>query len=148
MKQLNIPVRVVLNFPLFFCLLLFTLPAHTQVRSVVVTKEEMRTEHRVALVIGNSDYQEGKLKNPANDAKLIASTLRQVGFDVNEQTNLDLRQMKLAIRDIGDKVRGNDGAKLFYFTVQAIKVGDAPGDVEIRWRQISYYAVSCITSIS
>jgi carboxyl-terminal processing protease len=43
-------------------------------------------EPRVALVIGNSDYggDLGHLPNPVNDAKLMAETLRKVGFDVVE----------------------------------------------------------------
>ena len=32
-------------------------------------------EKRLALVIGNSAYEKGALKNPVNDARLIASTL-------------------------------------------------------------------------
>ena len=32
-------------------------------------------EKRLALVIGNANYDKGELKNPVNDARLIASTL-------------------------------------------------------------------------
>lgn len=40
---------------------------------------------RVALVIGNSKYVHAvELPNPANDAHLIASTLRNAGFEVIE----------------------------------------------------------------
>ncbi len=39
-------------------------------------------EPRVALVIGNSAYDTSPLKNPANDARLIAKTLRELGFQV------------------------------------------------------------------
>ena len=43
---------------------------------------------KIALVIGNSKYKDAVvLKNPANDAKAIADTLKQVGFDVT--TKLD-----------------------------------------------------------
>ena len=38
-------------------------------------------EHRVALAIGNADYKSiGTLANPGNDARLLAGTLRSVGF--------------------------------------------------------------------
>ena len=37
---------------------------------------------RIALVIGNSDYENAPLKNPVNDAALMASTLKGVGFEV------------------------------------------------------------------
>ena len=42
---------------------------------------EAKAEKRVALVIGNSDYGNaiGFLKNPANDARLIAKSLPPPG---------------------------------------------------------------------
>ena len=54
---------------------------------------------RVALVIGNSHYggDLGLLPNPVNDAKLIAQTLRKVGFDVVEVEDADQQAMKKAI---------------------------------------------------
>ena len=36
-------------------------------------------EPRIALVIGNSAYEETPLANPANDARLMAETLRGLG---------------------------------------------------------------------
>ncbi len=39
-------------------------------------------EPRVALVIGNSAYADSPLANPANDARLMAETLREFGFEV------------------------------------------------------------------
>ena len=48
-----------------------------------------QTEKRLALVIGNSDYEfTTKLKNPVNDALLIAKTLEELEFDVILGTNL------------------------------------------------------------
>ncbi len=44
---------------------------------------------RVALVIGNSAYEEAPLANPANDARLMAETLRGLGFDVIELIDAD-----------------------------------------------------------
>jgi hypothetical protein len=37
-------------------------------------------EKRVALIVGNSNYEFGPLKNPVNDAALMADTLRELGF--------------------------------------------------------------------
>jgi tetratricopeptide (TPR) repeat protein len=46
-------------------------------------------EKRLALVIGNSDYQYlPKLPNPVGDALLIAQTLDSLGFDVTLDTNI------------------------------------------------------------
>ena len=39
-------------------------------------------EKRIALVIGNSNYEKGVLKNPINDAKLISTTLQALNFEV------------------------------------------------------------------
>jgi Caspase domain len=42
-----------------------------------------QAERRVALVIGNSDYRSvALLPNPRRDAKAVADTLREIGFDV------------------------------------------------------------------
>ena len=49
-------------------------------------------EAKVALVIGNSEYKASPLENPANDAKLMASTLRDLGFEVIEGINIPLRR--------------------------------------------------------
>ena len=45
-------------------------------------------EKRLALVIGNANYDKGELKNPVNDALLIAETLKQLEFDVILDTNI------------------------------------------------------------
>lgn len=53
---------------------------------------------RVALIVGNSKYQHAiALPNPANDAQLIAATLRDAGFQVIEGTDLDKDGMIKAI---------------------------------------------------
>src|SRR3954464_14709684 len=63
-------------------------------------------EPRFALVIGNSAYgpEIGNLANPANDAKLMAATLRKVGFDVLELEDADRKRMSRAIVDFGEKL--------------------------------------------
>jgi hypothetical protein len=40
------------------------------------------TEQRTALVIGNSSYSSGPLRNPVNDATDMAATLQKLGFTV------------------------------------------------------------------
>ncbi len=56
---------------------------------------------RVALVIGNSAYKDAPLANPVNDARLIAETLRGLGFEVIERTDVDQRSMRRFLRDFG-----------------------------------------------
>ncbi len=70
---------------------------------------------RVALVIGNSNYQfSSKLANPGNDAQDISQTLRQLGFDVVEGRDLDRRGMDDALRSFSRKLDGAGLAILFY----------------------------------
>ena len=70
---------------------------------------------RIALVIGNSVYEDVPLKNPANDAKAISSELERAGFEVITYTDLDRRGMRSAIREFGDKINETKGVGLFYY---------------------------------
>ena len=69
-------------------------------------------EKRVALVIGNSAYQNvTPLTNPANDASAITATLKSAGFDVvDSRRDLKANEMKRALRDFSDKARDADVA--------------------------------------
>ena len=82
------------------------------------------TEPRVALVIGNGGYEEAPLANPVNDARLMAETLRGLGFDVIERTDADSREMKLAIFELGDRLEaaGKDAVGLFYYAGHGVQV--------------------------
>jgi carboxyl-terminal processing protease len=83
-------------------------------------------EPRVALVIGNASYggDIGNLANPVNDAKLIAKTLRALGFDVIEVENADQNAMKRAIVDFGNKLgdAGSEATGLFYYAGHGLQV--------------------------
>ena len=55
-------------------------------------------EKRVALVLGNSAYQNvAPLPNPVNDGAVIAATLKEAGFDVVDSRH-DLRRPRRAAR--------------------------------------------------
>lgn len=73
-------------------------------------------EKRVALVIGNSAYQNvTPLTNPANDASAMTTTLKDAGFDViDSRRNLKANEMKRALRDFSDKARDADVAVVYY----------------------------------
>ena len=81
-------------------------------------------EKRVALVIGNSAYQHvPALRNPANDAKALATALRKVGFgEVREVLDGKLVDLAKALRDFGDQAAGADWA-VIYFAGHGIEVG-------------------------
>lgn len=85
------------------------------------SSQQVCAENRIALVIGNADYKNSPLNNPANDALDISEALRQTGFDVDYYTNLDRKQMREAIRNFGDKLRKADTG-LFYFAGHGIQI--------------------------
>jgi uncharacterized caspase-like protein len=60
-------------------------------------------EPRLALVLGNAEYRAGPLATSANDAGLIAETLRNAGFDVTGAANLDQDQTRRAFREFLEK---------------------------------------------
>ena len=66
---------------------------------LVVTSLAQAPERRFALVIGNSEYQAGRLPTAANDAGLLAETLRGAGFDVTGARDLDQDTLRRSIRD-------------------------------------------------
>ncbi|MGD0581497.1 MAG: caspase domain-containing protein [Bacteroidales bacterium] len=78
-------------------------------------RSSQQQEKRIALVIGNGNYVAGMpLANPENDAKAMKSALQSVGFTVMEYENLTQSQMKKAMDDFGEKLKGNDVGLFFY----------------------------------
>src|SRR5262245_30380463 len=80
-------------------------------------------EKRVALVIGNSAYQNtSELRNPSNDAADMAAALARLGFQVTDGRDLDKRAMERTIRQFGLALEGADIA-LFFYAGHGIQVG-------------------------
>ena len=74
-----------------------------------------QNEKRLALVIGNANYDKGALNNPVNDALLIAETLKKLEFDVILDTNITNKRSFLeTIREFGDRRPGYDVAFVYY----------------------------------
>lgn len=72
-------------------------------------------DKRVAFVVGNGAYKNvAPLPNPSVDAKAMAATLRNVGFDVVEGSNLTRDKMTERLLDFGKKAQGADVALFFY----------------------------------
>ena len=73
-------------------------------------------ERRVALVIGNSNYQNAPvLPNPARDAKAIAAMFTKAGYDVvSAQYDMGNLDFKRAIRQFEDAVADADIAVIYY----------------------------------
>lgn len=79
------------------------------------------TERRIALVIGNSAYSSGPLKNPVNDATDMATALQGLGFQVNLKKNANLETMEGAIEDFGNQLK-KGGVGLFYYAGHGVQV--------------------------
>src|SRR3977135_2757677 len=73
-------------------------------------------EKRVALVLGNSAYQNvAKLPNPVNDGAVIAATLKDAGFDVvDSRHDLPAAETRRVLRDFADRARDADIAVVYY----------------------------------
>ena len=80
-------------------------------------------ESRIALVIGNSAYQNAsRLPNPIRDATAVAALFRSAGFDVVDlQTDLGGSELRRAIRNFGARAENADVA-LVYFAGHGIEV--------------------------
>ena len=73
-------------------------------------------EKRVALVMGNSAYKNvARLANPANDAALVGGMFRKAGFEtVDVKLDLNVVDMRKALREFGSKAREADVAVIYY----------------------------------
>ena len=72
-------------------------------------------ERRIALVIGNANYNKGILENPVNDATLIAESLKKLDFEVLLHTNLATEDAMLdAIKDFGRKRKNYEIGFVYY----------------------------------
>ena len=91
---------------------------------VVGSAAQAAAAQRIALVIGNSDYENAPLANPVNDARLIAQTLRQLDFQVLEHLNVNQKDMKRAIQLFGDRLElaGSEAVGLFYYAGHGVAV--------------------------
>jgi uncharacterized caspase-like protein len=73
-------------------------------------------EKRVALVVGNSAYENVVgLTNPAHDAAAISDMFKRAGFDVvDAKHDLKNAEMRRALREFTDKARDADIAVIYY----------------------------------
>src|SRR6202521_5317046 len=78
---------------------------------------------RVALVMGNSSYQNvTRLANPTNDSEAMSAIFKKAGFDVVElKRDLNISEMRRALRDFSDTVRDAD-VVIVYFVGHGIRI--------------------------
>ncbi|MBU2959876.1 caspase family protein [Citreicella sp. C3M06] len=83
-----------------------------------------RAETRIALVVGNSNYVAvTPLPNPASDARLVAATLRSLGFEVQELIDSDRTALVRGISQFGRSLRqaGPEATGLFYYAGHGVQ---------------------------
>jgi hypothetical protein len=90
--------------------------------STAPAKRAAIAERRLALVIGNSAYPAAPLRNPVNDVKDFGAALADSGFEVTRLENANLREMRSALRDFGDRLKKEGGVGLFYFAGHGMQV--------------------------
>ena len=89
-----------------------------------ITGQTNQGQSKLALVIGNSNYNAGFLSNPVNDAHLMASTLDSLDFDVILDTNLSTKSdFQSLIREFGRRRPLYDIA-FIYYAGHGIQIGN------------------------
>lgn len=103
-----------LFFPLFLSIFAQAQPA----KDIVLASS--KSGNRLALVVGNSDYESeyvNDLKNSLNDADSMALALYQLGWEVMLLKNVDLRSLEFGLEQFyGRLSSGIFEAGLFYFS--------------------------------
>ncbi len=81
----------------------------------VVDNPVNQSQKRLALVMGNSNYQfGGTLPNPVNDARAMKTALESLGFTVLKCENCSQNDMKRMIDDFGEQLKAYDVGLFFY----------------------------------
>ncbi len=122
--------------PLLVAATAFLLPAAAQ------------AEKRIALVIGNADYQASgwDLANPGRDAALMKTALEKTGFSVTVVTNATEEQMEAAFQAHGDRLTaaGKSAIGVLYYAGHGVQsqginylvpVDAKPRTEQDLWRQ-------------
>ena len=108
-------------------------------------------EKRVALVIGNSAYQNtSPLANPRNDATEMGKVLKRIGFDVDVVVDATKPQMDQALRRFGNNLAGSIAA-VFYYAGHGIQVDGInyilPVDATLSTERDLSWEVSDLTTV-
>ena len=71
-------------------------------------------DKRIALVIGNANYKIRPLRNPRNDAEDVSNALKAAGFQVIDLRDATIQQMRVGVRQFGDRLLSNDVGLVYY----------------------------------
>ncbi len=83
--------------------------------AALLVSEPAFAEKRVALILGNSIYQNvPPLSNPINDGAVMAATFKNAGYDVVSRFDLSALDTRRVLRDFADRARDADIAVVYY----------------------------------
>jgi len=113
----------------------FLLASSLVVRAEVRAIRRNAEGRRVALVIGNSDYPNRPLANPAHDAEDMAEVLKRCGFEVTTVANAGRRDLRQAVINFSDKLK-KGGIGLFFYAGHGIQMDGqnylVPVDADVK----------------
>lgn len=93
-------------------------------------------EKKLALVVGNARYPASALNNPENDARVVASTLRRLGFEVAEHVNLPMKEFRRVLRDFSRRLQSEGSVAVFYYAGHGVQIDGRnfllPVDLNLR----------------
>jgi hypothetical protein len=105
-------------------------PAYAQATTVGASRAtdvlpQANQERRIALVIGNSSYENVTvLPNPANDARDVSKFLNSAGFEVIQATNLEHDEIMQVMQNFSAKVaeRGPNTVALVFYAGHGLQI--------------------------
>ncbi|HVQ03024.1 MAG TPA: caspase family protein [Burkholderiaceae bacterium] len=117
------------------CITAFGFAAVAPLLAATAAPSHATANSRVALVIGNANYKVGALKNPVNDAKAVATSLRNLGFEVTHRENASLREMLDAFQQFSTQSKSAE-VRVVYYAGHGVQLKGRnyllPVDTEIR----------------
>jgi len=108
------PFRLVTAFLVPLIIVGFTAQADERDRSAPLVEESTGNPKRVALLIGNSNYESAPLSNPSNDVDTMAIALRAYGFSVTKEKDRNKGQIEKAVDRITSDLQRGDLCLIFY----------------------------------
>jgi hypothetical protein len=94
------------------------------------------SDRRIAVVIGNARYPSIPLNNPERDARVVAATLRKLGFDVSEHVNLPVKKFRQVLRDYVRQLQNESGVGLLFYAGHGVQIDGRnyllPVDINLR----------------
>lgn len=99
-------------------------------RTNVMNKPEPK---RIALIIGNGDYDSMRLPNPINDSKELMKKLKAIGFKTTALTNLNKVGIEDNIESFAEEAKDYDVA-LFYYAGHAVQLNGVNYIIPVKER--------------